>query len=213
MGPLAVVAAIAKPEMISRLSIGKSACFLLCRLNTVTELGSIRNSVLTYFHTMRRHTFCRLLPLALLPMVSHAADQTSIASQYGSTANQIIDAALHDDAGYARLVTLCDRIGNRLSGSESLLRAVKWSAEEMKKAGLTHVVTPPVMVPHWVRGKESGAILSPVERPLHLLGLGMSVSTPPEGITADAVVVADFAELADLGKKVSRQDRGVQCAV
>ncbi len=152
---------------------------------------------------MRRHTFCRLLPLALLPMVCHAADQTSIASQYGPTANQIIDAALHDDAGYARLVTLCDRIGNRLSGSENLLRAVKWSAEEMKKAGLTHVVTPPVMVPHWVRGKESGAIVSPVERPLHFLGLGMSVSTPPEGITADAVVVSDFAELAILGKKVA----------
>src|ERR1700722_5941100 len=111
---------------------------------------------------MRRHKFCFLLPLALLPMVSYAADQVSIAGRYGPTANQIIDAALHDDAGYARLVTLCDRIGNRLSGSESLLRAVKWSAEEMKKAGLTNVVTPPVMVPHWVRGKESGAILSPI---------------------------------------------------
>lgn len=150
---------------------------------------------------MRRHSFRGLL--LLLPMVCHAADQTTIASQYGATANQIIDAALHDDSGYARLVTLCDRIGNRLSGSESLLRAVQWSAEEMKKAGLTNVVTPPVMVPHWVRGKESGAIVSPVERPLHFLGLGMSVNTPPEGITADAVVVADFAELASLGTKVN----------
>jgi hypothetical protein len=150
---------------------------------------------------MRRHSFRGLL--LLLPMVCHAADQTTIASQYGATANQIIDAALHDDSGYARLVTLCDRIGNRLSGSESLLRAVQWSAEEMKKAGLTNIVTPPVMVPHWVRGKESATILSPVERPLHFLGLGMSVNTPPDGITADAVVVADFAELASLGTKVN----------
>ena len=152
---------------------------------------------------MRRHTFWSLLPLALIAMVSYAADQTSIASQYGATANQLIDAALHDDAGYGRLVVLCDRIGNRLSGSESLLRAVKWSAEEMKKAGLSNVVTPPVMVPHWVRGRESGAILSPIEKPLHLLGLGMSVSTPAEGLTADALVVADFAELARLSTKVS----------
>jgi hypothetical protein len=135
--------------------------------------------------------------------MSHAAGQANIASQYGATANQIIDAALHDDAGYARLANLCDRIGNRLSGSESLLRAVKWSAEEMKKAGLTNIVTPPVMVPHWVRGRESGAILSPVERPLHFLGLGMSVSTPADGLTGDAVVVADFAELASLGAKVA----------
>jgi Zn-dependent M28 family amino/carboxypeptidase len=136
-------------------------------------------------------------------MLGRAADPTNISSRYSSAANQIIDAALHDDDGYTRLATLCDRIGNRLSGSESLLRAVKWSAEEMKKAGLTNVVTPPVMVPHWVRGKESAAILSPIEKPLHMLGLGMSVATPPEGLTADAVVVNDFAELANLGAKVS----------
>jgi len=141
--------------------------------------------------------------LALFAMVCQAADQTTITSQYGATANQIIDAALRDDAGYARLVTLCDRIGNRLSGSESLLRAIKWSADEMKKAGLTNVVTPPVMVPHWVRGKESGSIISPIERPLHFLGLGMSVNTAPAGITADVVVVSDFAELMGLGTKVA----------
>ena len=144
-----------------------------------------------------------MLPWALFAMVSQAADPPTITGQYGPTAKQIIDAALVDDAGYARLVTLCDRIGNRLSGSESLLRAVKWSAEEMRKAGLTNVVTPAVMVPHWVRGKESGAIVAPIEKPLHFLGLGMSVSTPPAGITADAVVVADFAELMSLGTKVA----------
>ncbi len=143
--------------------------------------------------------------MALFAMVSQAADQqpTTIATQYGETANHIIEAAMHDDAGYARLVTLCDRIGNRLSGSESLLKAVKWSAEEMKKAGLSNVVTPPVMVPHWVRGAESGSILAPINKPLHFLGLGMSVSTPPGGITADAVVVGDFAELTGLGAKVA----------
>ena len=153
---------------------------------------------------MRRQSFRRLLlPLALFAMVSRGTEEPTIASRYGAAATQIIDAALEDDAGYARLVTLCDRIGNRLSGSENLLRAVKWSADEMKKAGLTNVVTPPVMVPHWVRGKEAGAIIAPVERPLHLLGLGMSVSTPPGGITADAVVVGDFAELTALGTKAA----------
>ena len=154
---------------------------------------------------MRRHRFRRLLPLALLPVLGIAGDpkDSDIATRYGAAANQIIDAALHDDHGYARLVALCDHIGNRLSGSESLLHAVKWSAEEMKKAGLTNVVTPPVMVPHWVRGKESGAIVAPVEKPLHMLGLGMSVGTPAEGLTADAVVVGNFAELQTLGTKVS----------
>ncbi len=48
-----------------------------------------------------------LLPMALLAMVSPAADPPTIASQYGSVSKQIIDAALQDDAGYARLATRC----------------------------------------------------------------------------------------------------------
>ena len=73
----------------------------------------------------------------------------------------------------------------------------------MKKDGLVNVSTPPLKVPHWVRGNESGAILSPVERPLHMLGLGMSVGTPSGGITADVIVVPNFDELDKLGDKVS----------
>ncbi len=136
-------------------------------------------------------------------LVAHAADSPDIAQQYGPTANKLIEAALNDKDGYANLTYLCDRIGNRLSGSVTLPVAIAWSAEQMKKAGFEHVVTPPVSVPHWVRGTESGAILTPISRPLHMLGLGMSVATPPEGITADAVVVSNFDELNNLGAQVS----------
>jgi Zn-dependent M28 family amino/carboxypeptidase len=114
-----------------------------------------------------------------------------------------VDASLADDAGYEKLTYLCDRIGNRLSGSENLPKAIAWASEQMRKDGLVNVSTPPVKVPRWVRGNESGAILSPIERPLHMLGLGMSVGTPPDGITADAVVVENFDELDKLGSKVS----------
>jgi len=72
----------------------------------------------------------------------------------------------------------------------------------MKQAGLQNVTTIPVKVPHWVRGNESAALLTPVSRPLHMLGLGMSVGTPAGGITADAVVVSTFDELDRLGEKV-----------
>ncbi len=69
----------------------------------------------------------------------------------------------------------------------------------MKAAGLSNVRIIPVMVPHWVRGEESARMLEPLDKPLHMLGLGMSVGTPPEGITADVVAVSDFDELEKLG--------------
>jgi len=120
--------------------------------------------------------------------------------KYRDSANQLIDAALADTDGYARLAYLCDRIGNRLSGSPALMKAVAWSSEEMKKAGLEHVVTAPVKVPVWVRGQESAEIVEPISKRLHMLGLGLSVGTPAGGVTAEAVVVPDFGALTKLGK-------------
>src|SRR5215469_1464458 len=94
------------------------------------------------------------------------AAETDVADQYQATANQLIDAALADSEGYSKLAYLCDQIGNRLSGSAGLERAIAWAADQMKRDGLSNVRLLPVKVPHWVRGTESGAILTPVERPL-----------------------------------------------
>lgn len=143
-----------------------------------------------------------LIACCLAPAVLPAADD-DLLNHYRDPANKLIDAALSDTEGYARLAYLCDRIGNRLSGSPSLLKAIAWSAAEMKDAGLENVATPPVKVPHWVRGQESATLLLPVEKKLHMLGLGMSVGTPAGGITADAVVVPDFAALDKLGQSVA----------
>src|SRR6185369_2012681 len=95
-----------------------------------------------------------------------------------------------------------DHIGNRLSGSQNLERAVEWALAEMKRDGLDNVRGEKVMVPHWVRGDESLEITAPRPFKLTMLGLGNSVGTPAEGITADAVVVRNFAELDALGEKV-----------
>jgi carboxypeptidase Q len=153
--------------------------------------------------TLRR--FLRVTPsiLAVVLAAPSLRGADDLSNQYREPANRLIDAALADTAGYARLAYLCDRIGNRLSGSPALLKAIAWSADEMKGAGLENVMTPPVKVPHWVRGQESAALLSPVEKKLHMLGLGLSVGTPPGGITADAVVVPTFDALAKLGKSVA----------
>jgi hypothetical protein len=142
------------------------------------------------------------LALALLAAgAGYAADAPNLADQYRPVAGKLIDAALADTEGYNRLAYLCYRIGNRLSGSASLEQAIAWSAEQMKAAGLSNVRVIPVKVPHWVRGAESGRMVAPLDKPLHMLGLGMSVGTPPGGITADVVAVSSFDELAGLGRE------------
>jgi len=128
------------------------------------------------------------------------AQAPSLAETYKPAADKLIAASLADPEGYANLAWLCDHIGKRVSGSDSLLKAIAWATDLMKKDGLANVHTQAATVPHWVRGEESGEIVAPVARKLHLLGLGMSVATPPEGITAQVVVVPNFAALTKLGK-------------
>ena len=143
-----------------------------------------------------------LRPLALLLLAGatvSAADAPSLTDQYRETAGKLMAAALADTSGYERLAYLCYRIGNRLSGSPALERAIAWSADQMKAIGLANVRVIPVKVPHWVRGAESARLVEPEDRPLHMLGLGMSIATPPGGITADVVSVNSFDELARLG--------------
>jgi Zn-dependent M28 family amino/carboxypeptidase len=148
-----------------------------------------------------RRTFPLLSIAGGLAVAQFASAQPSgIASQYSERSKKLIAAALADQEGLQRLQYLCDRIGNRVSGSESLERAIQWAAAEMKKAGLENVQTPPVKVPHWVRGKESAFLVEPIQKPLTMMGLGMSVGTPAAGITADVVAVNTFAQLTALGR-------------
>jgi carboxypeptidase Q len=119
---------------------------------------------------------------------------------YRAPSGRIIGAALTSDRAYARLAHLTDNIGNRLSGSKSLERAIEWALAEMKRDGLDNVRAEKVMVPHWVRGEESLTLTNPVAQQLTMLGLGNSIGTPAEGITAEAIVVRSFAELDTLGK-------------
>lgn len=96
---------------------------------------------------------------------------------------------------YQRLAYMCDTFGPRLSGTPNLERAIDWVLTELRRDGLESVRGEPVEVPHWVRGTESATLVSPREQPLGMLGLGGSIATPPEGITAEVLVVRSFDEL------------------
>src|SRR5260370_34958585 len=121
-----------------------------------------------------------LFPLMTLLAGTASAAEPNLTDQYRTVADRLIDAALADTEGYAKLAYLCDRIGNRLSGPESLQRAITWAEAQMKRDGLSNVRVLPVKVPHWVRGAESARLVAPEAKPLNMPGLGMSFGPAPE---------------------------------
>lgn len=148
---------------------------------------------------MNKHLIIFVAGVALAASL-FAQNASTLTEQYRETASKLIEASLADHGGMEKLSYLCDRIGHRLSGSPALEKAVAWAAAQMKTDGLTNVVTPRVKVPHWVRGNESASLLEPVNRPLHILGLGESVATPKKGITAEVVPVSSFEDLDKKGR-------------
>ena len=119
---------------------------------------------------------------------------------------QLQQAALTSDYAYRQTAYLCNNIGPRLSGSAQAARSVEYVAAELKALGLD-VRLEKVMVPHWVRGEETAALVQfPGQAPnttqkLVLTGLGGSVATPPDGLTAEVAVVRDFEELQAAGRE------------
>jgi len=125
---------------------------------------------------------------------------------YREPAARLIGEAVGSTFAWQRLAVLTDSIGNRLSGSPALDRAIQWAIDEMKRDGLENVHAERVLVPKWVRGAESADIVEPAHHSLVMLGLGDSVGTPRDGIDADVFVVHGFEELeahaADLRGKI-----------
>ncbi len=118
---------------------------------------------------------------------------------------KIYDEALARGQSYEMLEHLCTRIGARLSGSPGAAAAVEWSRQVMRAYGFDSVWLQPVMVPHWVRGKqEIGRIVNSKKlgsEAVNVCALGGSVGTGPSGILANVVEVKSWDELKQLGEK------------
>ncbi len=114
-------------------------------------------------------------------------------------------AALASDYALKQTAYLSNNIGPRLSGSPQAARAVEYVAGELRKIGL-EVKLEKVMVPHWVRGTETGELtqfpgMAPgTTQKIVLTAVGGSVATPAEGLVAPVIVVSNFDELNLLGE-------------
>ena len=112
-------------------------------------------------------------------------------------------AALSSDYAYRQVAHLANNIGPRLSGSAQAAKAVEYIANELKAIGC-EVQLEKVMVPRWVRGEETAALVQFPGQALNttqkivLCALGPSVATPPNGIEAEVIAVRNFDELESL---------------
>jgi hypothetical protein len=129
----------------------------------------------------------------------------SYSPQLISELKQLQQAALSSDYAYKQVAYLCNNIGPRLSGSPQAARAVEYVAAEMRRLGL-EVQLERLMVPHWVRGAETGELIQfegqapGTTQKIVLTALGGSVATPASGIVAEVVVVDNFEQLQSLGR-------------
>jgi carboxypeptidase Q len=138
-----------------------------------------------------------LAAVLLVSIGADGADQRLVPERYVGSSQKLIKAARSSDFAYHRLAELCDTFGPRFSGTAELEAAIDWCLEQMKRDGFKNVHGEKVMVPRWVRGQESVTLNSPRHRNLPMLGLGGSISTPPDGITAPVLVVRGFDDLKE----------------
>jgi len=122
----------------------------------------------------------KILPLLLGGILFAQNKQDSIQFK------RISDEILINEQAYSNLYDLTKNIGHRLSGSESYEKATKWAFDKLKEAGADKVWYQEVMVPVWVRGKESLQIKTAKGqwKKLNMLSLGNSEWTKGQDLTA-----------------------------
>src|SRR5437868_1147082 len=113
------------------------------------------------------------------------------------------DAALTSDYAYRQAAHLSENIGPRMGGSPQAEAAAQYVAEQMRQVGLD-VHLEEVRLPRWVRGVETAELVQyPGQVPgttqkVVLTTLSGSSATPPNGMTAEVVVVNSMDELKAL---------------
>ncbi len=104
-------------------------------------------------------------------------------------------AAGGDDAAWSILEGLTTEIGPRPAGSDAMHRASDWAVAHMRALGFENVHKERFTHDVWTRGRETAEVVSPFPQRLVVTALGGSTATPPEGITAEAVLFRSYDAL------------------
>jgi carboxypeptidase Q len=137
------------------------------------------------------------------PSASPSPTPVVFSAQTLADLKRLQQAALTSDYAYRQVAHLSNNIGPRLTGSAQAAKAVEYVASELKALGC-EVQLERVMVPHWVRGEETAALVqfpgqaANTTQKIVLCALGDSVATPTDGIEAEVITVRNFDELKSL---------------
>jgi hypothetical protein len=107
---------------------------------------------------------------------------------------------LNNGKGYNELRELTKTIGHRLSGSEAYEKSVQWAAQKLRDAGADKVWLQDVMIPVWVRGKESLHIRTSAGnwKSIKMLSLGNSEGTGGKDVSGEIIMVKSLEEYDEL---------------
>jgi carboxypeptidase Q len=140
------------------------------------------------------------------PSASPSPTPVVFSAQTLADLKRLQQAALTSDYAYRRVAHLSNNIGPRLTGSAQAAKAVEYVASELKAIGC-EVQLERVMVPHWVRGEETAALVqfpgqaANTTQKIVLCALGDSVATSADGIEAEVIAVRNFDELKSLPRE------------
>ena len=107
----------------------------------------------------------------------------ALADNHGVNALQT--KALQDDVAYDIIEGMTTEVGPRQAGTQQEARARVWSVDKLKSLGFENVRDEAFMMPTWVRGEETAAVVAPYPQKLMVTALGNSASTGAKGITAE----------------------------
>ena len=129
------------------------------------------------------HRVVALLALAALAPCA-AYDLVTISDAMRADANKIISLAMNGSTlVWDQLAYITDTFGPRLSGSDALEAALEW-IQAAAQPDCDIVYNESVSIPNWRRNNEWAQLVSPRNKTLHYVGLGMSVGTGGAVITA-----------------------------
>ena len=137
-----------------------------------------------------RSPYAALLALVALVASPLAQAQSGVRQQ----AEHLRDRALSDPTAYEFVADLTSQVGPRLVGTGGYRASIDWAQARLKALGFVNVHAEPFTTPGWLRGDERAVLTAPRAQPLHILGLGGSVATPPAGVEGELAVFGSWSD-------------------